>query len=102
MNKQELVDLVHMHLSQSDAVKLRQLNRADIRELFECVFNTMKSELLSGNTVSIVGFGKFETRNRVERIGRNPQTGDSITIPVTRTLSFQASKRLKELIKKMN
>jgi DNA-binding protein HU-beta len=52
----------------------------------------------SGDKVTLVGFGTFEARDRQAREGRNPQTGDKMTIPATRVPAFSAGKVFKEKV----
>ncbi|MDR3540108.1 MAG: HU family DNA-binding protein [Desulfosporosinus sp.] len=49
--------------------------------------------------IQLVGFGTFEVKERTERIGRNPQTKESITIPASKFPSFIAGKALKDAVK---
>lgn len=56
-------------------------------------------ELLDGGKVAISGFGTFEARQRKQRSGRNPHTGEELNIPATRAPAFKAGKPLKETLK---
>ncbi|MEO0537864.1 MAG: HU family DNA-binding protein [Cyanobacteria bacterium P01_A01_bin.123] len=89
MNKGELVDKVAEKASvtkkQADAVIT-----AAIESIMEAV-----SE---GEKVTLVGFGSFEPRERKEREGRNPKTGDTMVIPATRVPAFSAGKLFKEKV----
>ena len=69
-------------------------------ELLESVFSIMKSTLESGETLKISGFGSFIVKQKKDRRGRNPQTGESITIEARRILSFKPSHVLKANINK--
>lgn len=64
----------------------------------EAVFDGIREAMLAGESTGIVGFGTFDTRDRAERIGRNPQTGDEITIAAAKAPTFKASKKLKDLL----
>ncbi len=64
-------------------------------ELVEMVFDTMKDVLEKGEKVKISGFGNFVVRSKKARIGRNPQTGDQITISARHVLTFKPSQILK-------
>lgn len=64
----------------------------------ETVLETVKSTLETGEKVKIAGFGNFEVKQKKDRIGRNPQTGESITIKSRRVLSFKPSTLLKTAI----
>ena len=51
-----------------------------------------------GESVALIGFGSFEVKARVERSGRNPQTGEVITIAAAKVPSFKAGKSLREAV----
>lgn len=55
--------------------------------------------LAKGKKVQLVGFGTFEVRERAERTGRNPQTGEEMTIPATKVPAFKPGKELKTAVK---
>ena len=67
-------------------------------EAVEAVFETISDALKTGERVGLTGFGAFDVRDRAERMGRNPQTGEKIRIPATRMPVFKASKILKEAV----
>ncbi len=67
-------------------------------EAVEAVFETISDALKTGERVGLAGFGSFDVRDRAERMGCNPQTGEKIRIPATRRPVFKASKILKEAI----
>lgn len=73
-------------------------SKKEASELVELVFGTLKNSLNDGEKVKISGFGNFEVRQKDSRIGRNPQTGDQITIEARRVLSFKPSQVLKDMI----
>ena len=56
--------------------------------------------LVEGEKVQLVGFGAFEVKARAERVGRNPQTKETITIPASKTPVFKAGKALKDAVSK--
>jgi integration host factor subunit alpha len=66
--------------------------------MVESVFSALKTTLENGEDIKISGFGKFEVKNKHERKGRNPQTGEFIIIDARRILSFKPSTILKESI----
>ena len=55
--------------------------------------------MIAGEKVSFVGFGTFEVGERAARVGRNPQTGEEISIPASKLPKFKAGKAFKEAIK---
>lgn len=73
-------------------------NKKESVELMEAVFSLMKSTLESGETLKISGFGSFIVKQKKDRRGRNPQTGESITIEARRILSFKPSTLLRQAI----
>lgn len=68
-------------------------------ETVELVFDEISASLSNGDKVDISGFGKFEVKERAERIGINPATKEKITVPATRVPAFKAAKALKESVK---
>jgi integration host factor subunit alpha len=64
----------------------------------EAVFANMKSTLESGENLKISGFGSFVVKQKKDRRGRNPQTGEAMTIEGRRILSFKPSGILKQAI----
>ncbi len=67
-------------------------------EIVDSFFNSMKGSLIDGNEIKIVHFGTFSLRNKNERTGRNPRTGEPITIKERKMVSFRPSKSLRDLI----
>lgn len=97
MNKTELIDKV---------AKKTGLTLKDSRGVVETIFSTslrdgiIAGELAAGRKIQITGFGTFMTRKRKKRMGRNPQTGEAITIAATKFPAFSAGKALKSRIAK--
>ena len=73
-------------------------SKKEASELVEMVFNELKTTLCSGEKVKISGFGNFVVRQKKERLGRNPQTGDQIKISARRVLTFRPSQVLKAIL----
>ena len=73
-------------------------SKKEASEFVEIVFGTVKDKLINGEKVKISGFGKFEVRKKNPRIGRNPQTGDQITISARKVLNFSPSQVLKAML----
>jgi integration host factor subunit alpha len=69
-------------------------------EMIEAVFSIMKSTLETGETLKISGFGSFVVKQKNDRRGRNPQTGEAITIEARRILTFKPSTVLRDAINK--
>ncbi len=71
------------------------LTKRESAKIVEMVFDTMKDNLEDGAKIKISGFGNFEVRDKAARPGRNPQTGQELTISARRILRFKASQKLK-------
>jgi len=97
MNKTELIDKV---------AKKTGLTLKDSRAVVDAIFSTslkegiIASELAAGKKIQITGFGTYMTRRRKKRMGRNPQTGATITIPAAKFPAFSAGKALKARVAK--
>ena len=74
------------------------LTKKESTEILESVFNLMKSILISGEDLKISRFGKFVVKKKADRIGRNPHTGEAMTIVARRRLSFKPSALLKKAV----
>jgi DNA-binding protein HU-beta len=66
------------------------------RQALESAIDLISDELASGGEVSIAGFGKFSVSNRAARQGRNPATGETISIAASKSAKFSAAKGLKD------
>jgi integration host factor subunit alpha len=76
------------------------LSNKEAGQMVESVLITMKDILSEGENIKISGFGNFILRDKKSRPGRNPKTGDGITISARRVLTFRPSQVLKEKINK--
>ena len=73
-------------------------SKKEASEYVELVFDSLKNVLEKGEKVKISGFGNFIVREKKARIGRNPQTGEQITISPRRVLTFRPSQVLKAIL----
>ena len=78
--------------------KIGGFSKKEAADVVEMVFDTMKETLESGGKIKISGFGNFMVRDKNARIGRNPQTGEEITIAARRVLTFKPSQVLKNIL----
>jgi integration host factor subunit alpha len=76
------------------------LNKKDSVDMLESVISIMKTTLESGEKIKIASFANFEVKLKKDRIGRNPQTGETITIEAHRVLIFKPSAILKDHLNK--
>lgn len=72
--------------------------KKDCLNVVDCLLDIIKDELSSGEKVNISGFGKWTVRSKRPRKGRNPQTGETITIPPKRVLTFHPSAKLRQAV----
>ncbi len=91
MNKGELVDKV----AEKSGVTKKQADMV-LSAAIEAIMETVSD----GDKVTLVGFGSFERRDRKEREGRNPKTGETMVIPATKVPAFSAGKQFKEMVSK--
>lgn len=89
MNKGELVD---------EVAKRADVTKKVADAVVSAVTESIMEAVSEGEKVTLVGFGSFEGRDRKEREGRNPKTGDKMTIPATRVPAFSAGKLFKEKV----
>lgn len=89
MNKTELIQQV--------AIKTG-LKRPQASLAVDTVFSSIQQALQNGDNVQLIGFGTFEVRERAAREGRNPITGEPLTIPARKAPAFKAGKQLKEAV----
>ena len=74
------------------------LNKREARELVDTYFEEMRQALESGHEIKISGFGNFELRDKTERPGRNPKTGEEIPISARRVVTFKPGQKLKSRV----
>lgn len=89
MNKNDLVSAV---------AEAAGLSKNDAGKAVDGVFKAITSALTSGDEVRLVGFGTFAIAERAASEGRNPRTGEKITIPASKQPKFKAGKGLKDAV----
>ncbi|MDP3478586.1 MAG: integration host factor subunit alpha [Desulfoprunum sp.] len=89
LTRKELAESVAEHLG---------FSQSSCAEIVDSFLAIMKQELLTGGSIKLVHFGTFSLRNKSPRNGRNPRTGDAITIRKRQTVGFRPSKQLREQI----
>ncbi len=90
MTKAELIDKVAASAG---------LSKADAAKALDSTLNAIKASLKKGQKVTLVGFGTFSVIKRKSRKGRNPRTGEVITIPAAKTPKFTSGKALKDAVR---
>lgn len=91
MNKTELVTSV---------AEKAGLTKKDAEKAMNALFASIEEALIEGDKVQIIGFGTFEVKEREARKGRNPRSGEEITIPASKNPVFKAGKSLKDAVNK--
>ena len=91
MNKTELI---------AEVAKKCGISKKDAEKAVTTTFDTIADALSQGDKVQLVGFGSFETKQRVARMGRNPKTKEPIEIPASKVPVFKAGKALKDEVSK--
>ncbi len=89
MNKSDLIE----HIAQS-----AELSRSAAERAVDALVVAVKSSLKKGDEVTLVGFGTFYAASRQARAGRNPRTGEALSIKAARIPRFRAGKALKDAI----
>ena len=89
MNKTELVAAM---------AKETNLSKKDVEDVLKSFVDVVSKELKNGGKIQLVGFGTFEVAERAERQGRNPKTGEAITIPASKSPKFKAGRSLKDIV----
>jgi len=90
VNKPELVNAI---------AEKTGLNKKDSERAVNAFVESVSEALAKGEKVSLVGFGTFEVRTRQARTGRNPRTGQTLTIPASKVPAFKPGKQLREMVK---
>ena len=90
MNKVELIGAV---------ASKSEISKKDVEKVINAFTNVVADALVDGDKVQLVGFGTFEVVERAERQGRNPATGEAMTIAASKSPKFKAGKALKDAVK---
>jgi len=70
-----------------------------VSEILDQILSEIQTELVAGEKVSLPGFGTFEVRERKERMGQNPSTGEKMVIPASKNVKFSPGAPLKAAVK---
>ena len=89
MNKTELISAMSENAN---------MTKVDAEKALKAFIDTVTEELKNDGKVQLVGFGTFEVAERAERQGRNPKTGEAITIPASKSPKFKAGRSLKDIV----
>jgi integration host factor subunit alpha len=89
LTKAELADLLFERVG---------LNKREAKDMVETFFEEIRFTLQRGDSVKLSGFGNFQLRDKPQRPGRNPKTGEAIPISARRVVTFHASQKLKAMV----
>ena len=89
LTKAELADLLFEKVG---------LNKREAKDMVETFFEEIRTSLENGHSVKLSGFGNFQLRDKPQRPGRNPKTGEEIPITARRVVTFHASQKLKSMV----
>lgn len=97
-----MMDLEHLTLTKAELAELLfdsvGLNKREAKDMVEAFFEEIRQSLEQGDTVKLSGFGNFQLRDKPQRPGRNPKTGEEIPITARRVVTFHASQKLKGMV----
>ncbi|GAB4058809.1 hypothetical protein GCM10028811_10680 [Uliginosibacterium sediminicola] len=93
LTKAELADLLFDKVG---------LNKREAKDMVECFFDEIRNALSQGDDVKLSGFGNFQLRDKPQRPGRNPKTGEEIPITARRVVTFHASQKLKAAVEELS
>jgi integration host factor subunit alpha len=91
LTKAELADLLFEKVG---------LNKREAKDMVDAFYEEVRVALQSGDGVKLSGFGNFQLRDKPQRPGRNPKTGEEIPITARRVVTFRASQKLKVMVEK--
>jgi len=89
MTKAELVE---------EVANESELTKKDAEVIVQTVLDSITESLQRGEKIELRGFGSFRIRNRSSRLGRNPKTGDSVSVPAKKVPYFKPGKEIRELV----
>ena len=89
MNKKELISTIAIETG---------LAQKDVATIVDATFDKITAAMVAGDKVQLMSFGTFETRERGERTGKNPRTGETVTIAACKAPVFKAGKALKDAV----
>ena len=91
MNKKDLITAIAEETG---------MTKKDVAIVVDAAFDKITAAMVAGDKVQLMGFGTFETRERGERTGKNPRTGETVTIEACKAPAFKAGKALKNAVNK--
>ena len=90
MTKSELIQII--------TSKQTNLTKEDVETAVNCIFNRINEELGCGGRIEIRGFGTFSIRQHAAKMGRNPRTGEKVSVPRRHSVHFKPGGKLRERV----
>lgn len=97
MHNEKNYNLTRKELAETLANRLG-FSQSNCSQLVDCFLANLKDSMLHGESIKLVHFGTFTVRDKSPRRGRNPRTGETITIKKRQAISFRPSKKLREKV----
>lgn len=82
-----------------ELAQAKEITKKESKEIVDFVLNSIKNAVIEGTEVRLAGFGIFATADTAAREGRNPITGEALSIPASKRVSFKASSTFKTAVK---
>ena len=92
--------MIRSELLQALAQENPELRADEVEQVVDIFFDEIAARLAEGGRVELRGFGAFSTRQREARTGRNPRSGDSVSVPAKRVPYFKPGKEIRERLNK--
>jgi len=89
LTKADIVERLHEEIG---------LNKREAKDFVELFFEELRSTLEQGEEIKLSGFGNFSLRDKGERPGRNPKTGEEIPVTARRVVTFRSGQKLKSMV----
>ena len=77
------------------------LNRQESKDFVDNFFEQIKTALIEGEQVKLSGFGNFDLRNKTQRPGRNPKTGEAVAISARKVVTFRAGQKFRQRVEQV-
>jgi integration host factor subunit beta len=97
----EVKTVVKSELVHALSEKLPELQQRDVELALNCMLNQMADALAKGERIEIRGFGSFDLHHRALRIGRNPRTGESLSLPAKVKVNFKPGSATRSRVQKL-
>ena len=90
--------MVKTELVQALKEKLLELEQRDVELAVNCILAQMSDAIAKGERIEVRGFGSFDLRHRASRIGRNPKSGESLSLPAKVRIHFKPGKEMRDRV----